>query len=76
MSEERKLPESGTSGFSSPLEKDGVVRFFEDSDSICVKEYAAAMATELADSEEGLLEGGHTFAVHDGEIGEEVGGLG
>ena len=72
MWEERTSPESGTSGFLSPLEKDGVVRFFEDGDSIHVKEYTAAVVAELVDSKEGVLEGGHNAAVHGREIGEEV----
>ena len=74
--EERKLPEFGANGFAPPLEKDGVVGLFEDGDCICVKEDTAAVVTEFADANKVVFEGGHNVAFLDGEIGEEVGGLG
>ena len=43
MWEDRKLPEFGANGFMPSLEKDGVVRFFEDGDCICVKEHMTAI---------------------------------
>ena len=74
--EQRKSPELGARGFPPPLEKDGVVGLVEDGDRVCVKEDAAAMVAEFADTNEVVFEGGHNVAFLDREIGEEVGGSG
>ena len=58
------------------MEKDGVVGFVEDGDSVCVKEDAAAMVTEFSDANKVVFEGWHDVAFLDREIGEEVGGSG
>ena len=76
MWEQRKSPEFGASGLPPPLEKDGVVGLVEDNDHICVEEDVAAVAAEFADANEVVFEGGHSVAIFDREIGEEVGGSG
>ena len=59
-----------------PMEKDGVFGFVEDSDSVCVKEDAAAMVAKFSDADKVVFEGWHDVAFLDREIGEEVGGSG
>ena len=54
------------------MEEDGIISFVKDGDRGRVKEYSAAVVAEWADSEEGVLEGGHDFATASRQSWEEV----
>ena len=49
------------------MEQDGVVVLVKDGDSIGIKEYSAAIVTELAHSKQVVFEGGHDLDVLDWE---------
>ena len=66
---ERETPQFGAGGVSPSLEEDYFLVFRKDGDGVPVKEDLATAVTELADSDQVVLEGGHDLAVAGGKGG-------